>query len=75
MQETGLRAITWIALVSVGLLASCTGESNTSNVTVDAIAFETTDVPPAGAGVLYDEVITFVTEGTAALPDRFELIT
>ncbi|MHC4451984.1 MAG: hypothetical protein ACYS0E_17900, partial [Planctomycetota bacterium] len=74
MQKTGLSVISWIALVSVGLLASCTGESNTSNVTVDSIAFETTDVPPAGAGVLYDEVITFVAEGTAALPDRFELV-
>ncbi|MHC4850344.1 MAG: hypothetical protein ACYTEG_18125, partial [Planctomycetota bacterium] len=61
--------------MSVGLLASCSGESTASNVVVDAIAFETTDVPAAGAGVLYDEVITFVTAGTAALPDRFELIT
>jgi hypothetical protein len=34
MQKTGLRAITWIALVSVGLLASCTGEDKAGNVIV-----------------------------------------
>lgn len=75
MQRTGWRAIALIALVSVGLLSACTGSGDPINVNIDAIAFETTDVPDAGAGEFYDVVIAFTTTGNAALPDRFELLT
>ncbi|MHC4941267.1 MAG: hypothetical protein ACYTHK_20245, partial [Planctomycetota bacterium] len=54
-------------------MASCTGEDKAGNVIVDAIAFETKSVPPGGAGVEYDEIISFTTAGNAALPDKFEL--
>ena len=74
MRKTGLRAVAWIALMSIGFGAGCTGESSATTVDVDAIAFETTTIPPAGAGELYDVVITFTTVGEAAPPDRFELL-
>jgi len=43
-------------------------------VSIDAIAFETTAVPNAGAGEYYDTVIRFQTAGNAALPDTFSVL-
>ncbi|MEM9304989.1 MAG: hypothetical protein AAGE01_22950, partial [Pseudomonadota bacterium] len=73
MQKTGWRAITWVALVSVGLLTACTGSGGGSNQTVAGIQFQTQAVPDGGAGTLYNAVITFTTTSGAALPDRFEI--
>ena len=79
MLKTGWRATKRVALFSLGLLilgmlGACTGESSPSIVNLDAIAFETTEVPDAGAGELYNQVISFVTAGNAAMPDRFDLL-
>jgi hypothetical protein len=61
-----------IALVCLPLLAGC-GEGTPFDTTVQAIFFETQTVPAGGAGLLYNQQIRFMTEGGAALPDRFEL--
>jgi len=63
-----------LGLASVAGLNACTGSDGGESVNVDAIAFETTAVPDGGAGELYDEVISFVTEGRAAPPDKFEIL-
>ncbi len=73
MKQTGLRTVVCAALVSVSLLAGCTGEGVPVNEQVAEIFFETQQVPAAGAGQFYNEVIAFGTAGGAAPPDRFQL--
>jgi hypothetical protein len=43
-------------------------------VNADAIAFQTTAIPDAGAGEYYDTIIYFTTSGNAALPDTFNVL-
>ncbi|MHC4952383.1 MAG: hypothetical protein ACYTGZ_00710 [Planctomycetota bacterium] len=63
-----------MGLLSLVVLSACTGKSSPTTVSLDAIAFETTDIPDAGAGELYNQVIAFATTGNAAMPDRFDLL-
>ena len=79
MLKTGWRAVVDSALFSLGILSlvgltACTGSSSPPAVNIDAIAFETTAVPNAGAGEYYDTVIRFQTAGNAALPDTFSVL-
>ena len=50
MTKTGLRVALYATLVSVSLLAGCTGEGTPVNTQVAEIFFETQAVPAAGAG-------------------------
>ena len=79
MLKTGWRAVVNGALFSLGLLSlvgltACTGSSSPTAVNVDAIAFQTTTVPNAGAGEFYNTVIYFATAGNAAMPDTFNVL-
>ncbi len=71
----GIRksALVWAVLASVALSAGCSGSGAPFSTTVLEIFFETQELPPGGAGKLFNEVIRFGTVGAAALPDRFEL--
>ena len=81
MKQTGLRVALCAALMSVSLLAGCTGEGVPVNTQVAEIFFEnwTGEVGEdstshsTGAGIFYNAVISFGTAGGAAPPDRFEL--
>ncbi len=73
MSKTGWR-VALLAALTVSGLAGCSNGSP-FNATLAKVEFETETVPAADAGVLYNQVIRFVTEGGAALPDRFELDT
>ncbi len=73
MTKFGFRVALFATLVSVSLLAGCTGESVPVNTQATEIFFETQAVPAAGAGQFYNEVIAFGTAGGAAPPDRFQL--
>jgi len=63
------------AVLAVLALISLSACSNGSPFQADigAITFQTTALPPADAGRLYNSVISFSTSGGAAMPDRFEL--
>jgi len=58
-----------LALVS---LSACS-KGSAFQADVGSINFQTTALPPADAGRLYNSIISFSTTGGAALPDRFEL--
>jgi hypothetical protein len=79
MLKTGWRyAVRWahfsLGLLSIVGLAGCTGSSSPTPVNVDAIAFQTTSVPNAGAGEYYNQIIYFQTSGKAAMPDTFNVL-
>ena len=67
------RIFVAVACAFLVALAAC-GSSGGEPATLATIAFETTAVPPGGAGQLYNVVVRFAAEGGAVLPDQFSLV-
>ena len=79
MPRTSSRAGAALFVLVAVAMAGCTGEGppvdqNPEFPEISSIFFQTTSVADGGAGLLYDQSITFGSTGGAPLPDRFELL-